>query len=71
MIYVSIAGFLAFCGLLYVIRMDTLKRGKAEKENEIMEDSLDDIHLVKNARDRLRGVDASDSKLRRKYTRKP
>ena len=75
MFYAAIVGLVAFCGLLYVMRVDTLKRGKAEAEKEIMEDALDDIHLAKNARDRMRAVDAADSslrnKLRSKYTRKP
>ena len=75
MIYASVLGLGAFCILLYFMRLDTLKRGKAEAEKEIMEASLDDIHLVQTAKNRLRAVDDADlalrDKLRNKYTRKP
>lgn len=70
MIYVSLFLFASFWGLLWILRRDTLKRGKEEARKEMTDGELHDLLVVKNARDRLRDVDDSDRMLRDKYTRK-
>ena len=44
--------------------------GKDKAENKVMEDTLDDIMLAKQARDALDASPAVRKRLREKYTRK-
>jgi hypothetical protein len=71
MIYalIGIGLFGAFWSLLYLMRKDTMKRGAIEKENEVMEEILDDVHLAKQARDNLNNPSVA-KRVRDKYTRK-
>lgn len=58
-----------FIGYLFLFW--TVKNsGKTEQKLDQAEDALNDLKIVKNARDRMRAVDAADSRLREKYTRK-
>lgn len=47
-----------------------VKSGKNAKHNEEMEHIIDDIHIVKTARDNLLQRPSMHDKLRDKYTRK-
>lgn len=69
MLYVLIAAVIALCGvLLYVFRAGKTQ-GKTQVENKVMEETLDDISTVKNARDLLARNKSMRDKLRGKYTR--
>ena len=58
--------FIGYLFLFFAVK----NSGKTEQKLEQAEDTLNELKIVKNARDRMRAVDASDSKLREKYTRK-
>lgn len=68
MITLAIIAFALACGagLFFFAR----KSGKQSVENEVMKETLDDVHTAKLARDRLAGDNSMRRKLRGKYTRK-
>ena len=72
MIYLIIGLFALTWGLLYIVRKDSLQRGKDECEKEDLEEIIDDVRTAKIARDALNSdVDGSIARqLREKYTRK-
>ena len=70
MTYVAIVLFATVWVLLYFMRKDTFNRGKDEKEKEAMNEVIDDVHLAKIVRDKLRADSDVAGKLRNKYTRK-
>lgn len=65
MIYASILLFAAFWGLLWLMRRDTLKRGKTEAENKTLEAENEAIQSRP-----ITDTDLLDS-LRRKAANKP
>ena len=65
--------FATIGGLLFYLRHDNRKIGKAEEKEKVAEELLYDSYLVKKARDALAAShDSAASKLLRdKYTRRP
>jgi len=68
----AISGVLltAFCILLWVLRRDTLARGKAETQAETYENVLDNIKEANAVRDRLKSDPAYADSVRDRFTRK-
>lgn len=63
----------AVFGLLWVIRVDTLKQGEIKEKHEAMKGMLDDNMRVKKARNAMASDPDGDvaKRVRSKYTRKP
>lgn len=67
--YVFIASIFAAVCAVFVIYFNGKKHGEAEVKKDQAEDLIDDVKIVKNARDIVKRNRTMSDKLRKKFTR--